>query len=520
MRFIATSRTVAACAAAGIALSTAAATAPVVFAQDTNPAPTVSAANIDPARLGSITINKRLNPEQILPGLGVEQPNASGSPAAGVTFTATKINRNITTPEGFAQLAAMTPAEAAQNLDVTVTRTGDTGADGQVRFDDLPVGAYLVQESINGPVTAGGQTLQPGQIVSGPAFIVFVPFTQRGEAGGTSWNYDPVVYPKNSSLTTEKSVVDAADGKGDNVGDEVNYQIRSTVPAVPAGQTLGEYHIHDRYDTTELGNVTVGSVTIQGRDDALVEGIHYTVEDTVLPDGRAQKTVAFTEAGRALLAANSGATVVVNLTAALLALGDNGDGEIVNETQTTGFTREGDATHEFETPKDEVVTYLARVQVIKHAEGDKSRRLQGAEFQLYQADACTTEGLATETPLTVGGNNTWVTNAEGEFIIDGLHVTDFANNADAKLPNFCLVETKAPAGFQLLTQPIAVELLHTETHAAGQTVPLKTIEVANVQTGTPTLPATGGAGVALLLLLGAGIVGGGVYAARRNSAEA
>ncbi|WJY67030.1 SpaH/EbpB family LPXTG-anchored major pilin [Corynebacterium auris] len=524
MRFVASSRTVAACAAVGIALASSAATAPIAFAQDTPQVPgqpSVPAANIDPSRTGSITINKRLNPTELREATGAVDPQASGAPLQGVTFTATRINRDITTAEGFAALAQMTPATAAENLSPLPAdrRTGTTNAAGQVQFEDLSVGAYLVEESITGTVSVGGQEIPAGSVVPGSAFIVFVPFTQQNENNAGTWNYNPVVYPKNTSLTTQKSVVDSSDDQGDNVGDTVEYQIRSTIPAVPQGQTLGQYQIHDRYNPTELGDVTVQSVSISGTNQALTPELHYTVNDTLTQDGRAQKTIDFTAAGLALLAANSGQQVVVNLEADLLAI-DEGDGEIVNETQTTGFTREGDTNHEFQTDNQQVRTYLAKLRVVKHVQGNEETRLQGAEFELYQTENCTAEGVADEEPLTVGGARSWTTGADGTFTIDGLHVTDFANNEEAELPSFCLLETEAPAGYARLTQPIEVSLTRAETRVVGQTVPLKSINVANVQSSTPTLPATGGAGVALLLLVGAGIIGGGVYAARRNSAEA
>ena len=44
--------------------------------------------------------------------------------------------------------------------------------------------------------------------------------------------------------------------------------------------------------------------------------------------------------------------------------------------------------------------------------------------------------------------------------------------------------------------------------------------IDNVKKTTPTLPATGGMGVLIIVLAGLAIIGGGVYAARRNSQAA
>ena len=44
--------------------------------------------------------------------------------------------------------------------------------------------------------------------------------------------------------------------------------------------------------------------------------------------------------------------------------------------------------------------------------------------------------------------------------------------------------------------------------------------IDNLKKTTPTLPATGGMGVLIIALAGLAIIGGGVYAARRNSQSA
>ena len=45
-------------------------------------------------------------------------------------------------------------------------------------------------------------------------------------------------------------------------------------------------------------------------------------------------------------------------------------------------------------------------------------------------------------------------------------------------------------------------------------------EVVNLEDTTPFLPNTGGMGIAILILAGLGIIGGGAYVARRNSQAA
>ena len=56
--------------------------------------------------------------------------------------------------------------------------------------------------------------------------------------------------------------------------------------------------------------------------------------------------------------------------------------------------------------------------------------------------------------------------------------------------------------------------------AASKNVIANGAVIDNVKKTTPTLPATGGMGVLIIALAGLAIIGGGVYAARRNSQSA
>ena len=94
---------------------------------------------------------------------------------------------------------------------------------------------------------------------------------------------------------------------------------------------------------------------------------------------------------------------------------------------------------------------------------------------------------------------------------------------------YWLVETKAPANFSLLVEPVAlvirrdttgsarVELLENATVARSEPgeFNLAVLSVLNVRQGE--LPKTGGAGVGVVALVGLVIVGAGVATARRRA---
>ncbi len=500
--------------AAGIALPGAVSTAIVLsapaFAQEQ------STIGNEP---GTLTIHKRLNPDSIGgPGTGAPVENAPGQPMPGVSFTATRIDFDMTTAEGFRDAARIKPAEAAKKL-TSESFTQTTDANGDAVFADLPVGAYYVVENPTEAQLANG-------LVPAAPFVAYVPMTTDGK-----WNRDVHVYPKNTELTTEKTVDDANKHPGDDNAQDVSktlsYTVKSTVPVLPENRTLTKYRIVDSYNNKELTNVKIAKVTVA--DQELKEGVDYTVTTGTAAakegsDANATVTVELSEARVKALKADD--EFAVTLTGDLTKIGEDAiaDGAVVNRGRTTGETEvtgnPGFNTTTFETPDDEVTSYFGAVQVIKTGENDA--KLEGAVFDLYKVPS-QAEGACNDrsnqqiirTGITTDGN--------GTAVINGLHVTDIQNNDEQITDTYCLVETKAPKGYVKDETPRAFTLTQGEA-TSGQVINAvriaKTLEVPNVAQPPLTLPGTGGSGVLALVALGLVIVGGGAYVARRNSVKA
>ena len=178
-----------------------------------------------------------------------------------------------------------------------------------------------------------------------------------------------------------------------------------------------------------------------------------------------------------------------------------------------------------ETPDDKVVTYVGNISVYKR--GDENKALAGAEFQIGKCNS-------DKSGLDGDAIQTGITDADGNLTFPGLHVTDYVNDAEDTVANYCVVETKAPEGYATpkgkaatkeitLTRETANALNADKTAfdaAAAKNVIANGAVVDNVKKTTPTLPATGGMGVLIIVLAGLAIIGGGVYAARRNSQSA
>ena len=490
-------RAIGAATVLGVALSTSSIGIIPALAQeqteDPNP-PATSTSNIDFSKTGSITVHKRdLGDAATAPATGNQDDNAPGAPLSGAQFTLYPVtNADLRTNAGFANAAALTPDSAETGDPVG---TGTSNEDGTVNFGELEVGVYLLREIV----------APEGYTPSADA-IVFVPMTNPEQTD--QWNYNVHVYPKNSKNENIKTVEDA----GDNAGDAITYTISSDIPRLADEETvISKYIVSDDLDETRLENPSDISVSLSNGGTLEAETDYTLVVD---PETLAV-SIEFTEAGLAKLTeakkADANVKVITKITATLKKIEDST--ELKNEAET--ITNNGGGGGDTTTPSNPVYTYHGNLRVNKT--GDEDNALAGAEFQVYE---CTDQDNLGEGPLNVGGVDKWTTNEEGTFTIESLHVTDFEDGQEVDVTKkYCLVETKAPEGYELLPTPIAVDFTREAVGGTSETPGDDAItlvaQVENVKTTTPNLPLTGGAGVGLLAALGAAIVAAGAWIARR-----
>ena len=547
-------KTAAIAVAAGLTLAGSAGIATDAIAQTMNSdavatAPGVPDASSIPSGNVKLTINKRVNPTELRPANGEADSGASGKALPGVGFTAEKIDVDITKQENFnkvAELANKRDIASAEELGVKPAQTfDDTDENGQTSLD-LPVGAYIIRETKT-PST-DTETYVPAE-----PFIVFLPMTNKE---GTGWNTDVQVYPKNSMAKVSKTVVDEgkntlsneAKGKEGEPGylgprpaenAVVNYTLDGLVPAAPEGRELKNVTLTDASNSAELQWDTTNNAFIEGvyvvRDgkEEAIDAANYTVNtEAAVPTTNteglaAAANQAFTvtvDAQKASL--KPGETVRVKVKATMLK-DDAASMGIENSVRESFVFRNptGAEDEPKETPDDKVVTYVGNISVYKR--GDENKALAGAEFQIGKCNSG-------KSGLDGDAIQTGITDADGNLTFPGLHVTDYVNDAEDTVANYCVVETKAPKGYATpkgeaatteitLTRETANVLNEEKTAfdaAAAKNVIANGAVVDNVKKTTPTLPATGGMGVLIIVLAGLAIIGGGVYAARRNSQSA
>ncbi|MCL2794579.1 MAG: SpaH/EbpB family LPXTG-anchored major pilin [Microbacteriaceae bacterium] len=436
----------------------------------------------------------------------------------GVTFTVQQVNTiDLTTQAGWDAAgnlattynsAAPTGNAAAQS---TVTGAGYTlgTAQSQVtanggiaNFTGLPLGVYLVEE-----------TAAPAGVVPAAPFLVTLPMTDPSST--SAWNYNVYVYPKNAVTSATKTVNDAgAHALGDAVVFTVTGAITPATGSDPNAALTG-YEMSDSLDA----KLTYSSSTVALADGTAVPAADYTI-DASNPSGTPGVTVIFNAAGLAFLGQHRTTQVVWTISTTANATGDiHNTAYLYPDSSAVNGTTQP-------VPTTTVDTKWGGVEVLKQNQATPAAALAGATFQVYATNSASIKPVVgTDTPLSIDGTSSWVTGANGLVTIDGLRYSDFANNATVAdgqtgYNYYWLVETKAPAGYELQAEPIGF----TVEGAAGTTTPDITVTDVPHNAGFQ-LPFTGGTGTTVVTIAGLGtLVAAALVAAlvawrRRRSAE-
>lgn len=524
-KFSRTARSVTFAAIVGLSMGVS---APVAIAQPEGPAVEQAAGDsplVNKDAKGSLTIHKFGNPNSESDPTGTgDQEVDGGKTLAGIGFDVYRITDiDLTTNEGLAKAAGKKATDYVNGFEPNsnaLEKVGhyETGADGTVVLDNLPLGAYLVIETDS--VANDGVEYTPGN-----PFIAFVPMTEgnSGDGQGTTWNYDVHAYPKNYETTKPEKTVKDVD---QNQGDTVVYDVTGTVRKLNADEKLKHFEITDQIDP----KLEITGVEVKNSGEALVDG------DYVTPLFNGQNVrVKLTESGLAKL--KTGDKVTVTITTKVIGAKDDPFTVVPNEAKVYQ-NKPGQDQDTEGTPTPKVKTYWGNLKFKKV--DNEGNGLEGAEFQIARVqapnkcDSIDTKDKGSWENLIVNGEhagqvtNTFKSNDRGDVDVRGLHVTDFADNkevAEGERPVYCLIETKAPKGKELLAEAIEFELVATDVTEDGRTYQTVSVTVGkhgdgtveNLDDTTPNLPMTGGAGVGILAAIGAAIVAAGAWFARRGS---
>ena len=467
------------------------------------------------------------------------------TPLAGVTYEIYPVTGvDLLTNAGW-----KTAADYYDNITLAEASLGDmagtctTTATGTCDLTDLPLGLYYVKE-VSAPA---------GYTMAAP-FLVTLPMTNPAGPDGnltttgdnnTTWMYDVYVYPKNQQDTITKTVEDkgtvTTDPTTTNASDHViDYTLETTVTDGTA--PLGMYVIYDDLDpsltftgvslkinTTTLVRCTAVN-TPAGCDYTVYTasdwGVNATAWDGTAVTGGPVVTIVLSSAGLTKLEANRSFNLFTTLNTKVNE--EDIDGIVPNMgsfiPNENWWNQNGTGTTDPENPVDnppsedpgipsnEVKTKYGDLIITKlDPKATTPADMAGAEFAVYidptPLTACTTDDVS-GTPVKTGVIPT-TTGVDNTLTIKGLQTSDFYNNAtQTALIQYCLVETKAPEGYNLNAEAIQFTILVPATTTALATTALDVFnELKNLGNN---LPLTGGAGVAAFSTLGLLLVGGGM----------
>ena len=302
---------------------------------------------------------------------------------------------------------------------------------------------------------------------------------------------EQTITEKNPEDTIEKEVQENSDsswGKSNDakVGDTVIF--RSTASIQPYTRNV---FIHDTMDAG-----------LDYQNDVAIQGLTAGTDYVVLAPPQTGDTFTIQITDNYIEGLSDAATLTLTYSAKLTTAAVSNDPAIVDQKNKTKITY-GDK----QSVEDETITTTHKFSVFKH-EKNKTTNLAGAVFELHES----TDGSGEALKLTkindtnyrvdpAGTITTFTTVASGDIVIWGV---DSGNK-------YSLVETQAPAGYNKLSDPVAVTV-----DAGNATI----IDVENNK-GTE-LPSTGGSGttmiyiIGVILLAGAGIL---LVTRRRMKAE-
>lgn len=480
-------RIAAAFAAGALTFSGVGMVAPTAMAQVNGAEPTLApsqgANQIDPNATGTLNIFKYEGD----PGTEyVDAAPTGATPLPGVTFNVQHVDGvDLTTQDGWAELATMTPTDLQGNT-LGATTAVTTGANGQATFTG-PVGVYLVTETAFGSYTVA------------PPFLITLPYA--GENG--AWQYERNVYPKNQNIQPDKQVND----NDATLGGNLHYTVNAPVPA-------------GALDTLTITDPLVDNLALVDSSAVITaEGVNLVPADYTVTYTNNTLVVDFTEAGLAKLQA-------ARVGAADLAVSVSFDAQVVSIPADGNIPNTATVTYpngvELDTDVDGTATSttFGNLTITKTGTGlESGDTLDGAVFEVYHCtadDELVGEALSIATAnnassvadeLTTAGFDGTQATVTGY----GLPATSFSGAGTGATENtYCVLETQAPSGFVRNPEPQPVNY-----DAASNTF---TVSVNNQKDSIfGQLPATGAWGIVIAFLIGLALLARGLYTSYRDN---
>ncbi|GAB3593197.1 Fimbrial subunit type 1 precursor [Corynebacterium faecale] len=485
--------------------------------------------------------------------------------AEGITYSAYRLNDiDLTTQNGWRQAAGVDIAGLfngsvlnARTLNTNHSRLSgvmpeerSTDLDGLAAFNDLDIGYYLVVEEFD-PRDVNNVAVAPSD-----PFLVAVPMTNPApEVDGDGWLNTVYVYPKGQSFGVPTKLIgdpvaeaEGIDVTGTSLGEAIQYDISVNIPRSPVNGMTG-LTFTDKLPR-ELTNGEIQSISLNGQPMAPSS---YDVRNLGSGDATEESQILFVDFTAAGLTALNSALatgdieISVQIRATLSAVPQDNLDNNAWFRRTEGFGTIPPVDWDPENPgsgepvpgaiSHTATAIYGEINISKLDSDSSPITASPATFELYRCEVDPDERLRpVSDPISVGVEGSgariseWSTGSAGEVSISGIHLGNLqGSTADGARAfeniwidngtTFCLLETEAPDGYELLPQPVPVTFSPTTSTTGLLTVDA---DIQNVRSNAGfNLPLTGGMGIwvalgggALLLLIAA------AYYAARNRKQA
>ena len=362
--------------------------------------------------------------------------------------------------------------------------TQTVAADGTATFADLAMGEYFIRPTSTTSV-----------------YQLMLQKVEPTVVDGTYKIDDITFNAKHKEVTVDKS----ADKTSVTKKEKVNYTIKVDIPTYAAQAVDKSFSVADLLPNGLTIDVDTIKVARNGTDITGAAGTQYTLDiDTTAAAGYTFKLSVDTAKYAANWAADGGKQLVITYTATL----NNDNTTAVNDKETNTVTFDYSNypyvanSHEKKYDTVDVTTFAIKID--KYVQGHPDQKLSDAKFDLYRT--ATAEEIAAGRSVTITHANVPGILLESGLTTNALGVATFEKyEANGDRYAYYLVETKAPTGYNLLSN--AVEVHFTDEEVAG-TNGIYTVEIEN--TSGIQLPITGGTGTVIFTVIGIALMVGAV----------